>query len=269
MSSKILLSPSEVKLKEVLKDDAMVSELCEERGADVLIYSPSGLLGIQRKAVPVDFTQSMIDGRFARSLPLMVENCTFCRVVCEGRFTYWPDGTLFIGKDRKGKRIPSRFTRNSIHGMLNDIEFIYGITIRYTENVEDTVRYIESLQRYLDAKKHVSLFKRPKATGAWGVPSRKDIHLWITQSFQGIGVNTADKIVSYFGRAPFRWTCSAQELSKAANVSLVKADEWINCLEDKLAHESSKPMSGSRVSEEKTINDLRRMLMDGRRKSQT
>ncbi len=265
MASKLLLSPSEVKLKEVLKDKAITSELCEEKGADILIYSPSGLLGIQRKSLPGDFIQSMTDGRFARALPLMTENCTFCRVVCEGKFTYWPDGTLFLGKDRKGKRIPSRFTRNTVHGMLNDIEFVYGIPIRYTENVDDTVRYIESLQRYLDSKKHVSLFKRPKATGAWSVPSRKDIHLWIMQSFQGIGVNTADKIVSHFGRAPLRWTCSSHELSKAANVSLVRADEWINCLEDRLSKEPSKPVSGSSASGEKTMNDLRRMLMDGKR----
>lgn len=269
MSSKILLSPSEVKLKKLLKDDAIVSELCEEKGADILIYSSQGLLGIQRKSLPGDFIQSMTDGRFARSLPLMTEHCTFCRVVCEGSFKFWVDGTLFLGMTKDRKRIRSRYNREAVHGMLNDIEFIYGVMIRYTESVEDTVHYIKSLQRYLDSKKHVGLFRRPKAQGNWGVPSKRDIHLWILQSFQGIGVNTADKIVQRYGRAPLRWNCTAKELSTIAGVRFKQAEEWINCLESSVdtkenVHSTNTGSVCTGNVDTDSISSLRRKLMNSR-----
>lgn len=261
MPSKILLSPSEVKLKKFFKEDAITSGLCEEKGADVLIYSDNGLLGIQRKSLPGDFISSMTtDGRFARSLPLLTNSCVFCRVVCEGKFKYWPDGSLFIGMDKGGRRIPSRYDRDHIHGMLNDIEFMYGVQIRYTESIEDTVHYIKSLQRFLDAKKHVGLFTRPKAQGKWGAPANKDVQLWLLQSLPGIGVVTADKIITYFGHMPIRWTCSTEELAHAANVQTKRAEEWISCLESNVNITNK---SVNKSGQEHSFGDLRQLLRKG------
>ncbi len=261
MASKVLLSPSEVKLKKAFREEALTSALCEEKGADVLIYSDNGLLGLQRKHVPGDFISSMTtDGRFAKSLPLLAAGCTFSRVVCEGVFKYWPDGSLFLGMTKDGKRIPSHYDRDHIHGMLNDIEFMYGIQIRYTESIDDTVRYIRSLQRFLDAKKHVGLFTRPKAQGKWGVPTTKDIRLWLLQSFQGIGVQTANKIINHFGDAPIRWTCTPQELANVCHVQIKYAEEWINCLTRNV---SITYENASNVSGEHSLDDLRQLLRKG------
>lgn len=230
MASKILLSPSETALKKALGDDSMISTLCEEKGADILIYSERGLVGLQRKSVPNDFITSFTDGRFARLLPLLTTNCAYYRVICEGRLKFWPDGTVHMGVTKRRERIKSRFNRSHIHGMLNDLEFMYGIQVHWTEDIDDTVRYIQSIQRFMASDKHVGLFTRPKAQKSWTVRSTEDIHLWILQSFDGIGVNTASKIIDHFGKAPLRWTCSVDELSKIPGVTTKAAKNWVSCL---------------------------------------
>ncbi len=233
---KILLSPSETKLAEALGNEAMVSSIPEEYGADILIYSESGLLGMQRKAVPNDFTSSFTDGRLAQSLPLLVKHCKFFRLVCEGHFKYWPDGTVDLGMTRDRKRVPSRFTRAHIHGMRNDIEFIYGVMIRDTDNLDDTVRYIKSVRTYLSKSKHVGLYSRPSAKGNWYVPTAKDVHLWLLQSFPGIGPSTADAIIAHFSdTVPVQWTCTLEQLMSVSGLSNKRAQE----LWDSLPHAKS------------------------------
>lgn len=231
MAIKSLLSPSEVQLTKALEDEAMVSPLPEEKGADVLLYTGSGLVGMQRKAVPSDFIDSFTDGRLARSLPLLVRGCKFTRLVCEGRFKYWPDGTVDLGMVAKGKRVPSRYTRAHIHGMLNDIEFVWDVKVHWTDDLEDTVRYIRSVRDFLSRKKHVGLYSRPSAKGAWYVSTAKDLYFWILQSFPGIGPNTADAIVAHFdGNIPMQWTCTLEQLASVSGLSVKRARELWNSL---------------------------------------
>lgn len=230
MASTVLLSPSEVDLSKALGSEAVTSPLCEQKGADILIYTDSGLVGLQRKQVPNDFLDSFGDGRFARLLPLLTKHCAFYRVVCEGQFKYWPDGTVHLGMFKGGKRIPSRYTRRHVHGMINDLEFVWGIQIHWTDGIEDTVNYIHSVQQFMDAKKHTGLFTRPKAKGLWYVPTARDIELWILQSFPGVGVKTADAIIKHFGCVPLKWSCSAHELAQVERVGVKKATELMSYL---------------------------------------
>lgn len=230
MAIRVLLSPSEVSLAGILKDEAISSPLPEEHGADILIYSRHGLVGIQRKEVPSDFISSFTDGRMTRATSLLQQNCTFTRMVCEGCFRYWPDGTVHLGMTRGKKRVPSRFTRKHIHGMLNDIEFVKGIMIRWTDDIADTVEYIRSVVRFLEGSKHTGLYNRPSAKGAWGVPTAKDIHLWLLQSFSGIGPATADNIINEFGGIPLRWTCTFEELVSVPGLRKERAIEMYNAL---------------------------------------
>lgn len=268
MASKILLAPTENSLKQELGKDAIISSLCEEKGADILIYSSKGLVGLQRKSVPNDFISSFTDGRFARLLPLLTSSCSFYRVVCEGSLKFWPDGTVHLGMTKSHKRVPSRFNRSHIHGMINDLEFIYGIQVHWTEDVKDTVRYIESIQRFMSADKHVGLFTRPKAQSAWIVPSNEDIHLWILQSFNGIGVSTASKIIEKFGKAPLRWTCTIDDLCSIPGVSVKAASQWLSCLNnteiDKIQRDKrplfanfSNKLAGQRSSAQNTASSTK------------
>lgn len=224
MPTKLLLSPSETALAGVLGEAAITSSLPEEHGADILLYSKRGLVGFQRKSIPNDFITSFTDGRMSRSMSLLTQTCTFTRLICEGVFRYWPDGTVHLGTMKHNKRVPSRFTRKHIHGMLNDIEFVRGVMIRWTDDIADTVRYIRSVAEYLEGKKHLGLYTRPSAKGNWGAPTAKDTELWLLQSFPGIGPSIADSIVSKFGgRVPLAWTCSLDDLVSIPRLSKERA----------------------------------------------
>ncbi|GAH60456.1 unnamed protein product, partial [marine sediment metagenome] len=119
---KALLSPTENDLSKALGDSAITSSIPEEKGADILLYTKQGLIGIQRKAVPHDFISSIEDGRMARSTTLLQSTCEFRLLLCEGRFRYYPDGRLDLGP-----RIPSHYTIKHLRGMLFDIRFVKNV----------------------------------------------------------------------------------------------------------------------------------------------
>ncbi len=255
MAIRVLLSPSEVALAAIMKDEAITSSLPEEKGADILVYSKHGLLGIQRKEVPNDFISSFTDGRMSRSMSLLTQYCKFTRLVCEGCFRYWPDGTVHLGMTKGRKRVPSRFTRKHIHGMLNDIEFVRGVMVRWTDDIADTVMYIRSVVRFLEGERHTGLFTRPSAKGAWGAPTAKDTYLWLLQSFPGIGPTTADNIVSRFGgQIPLQWTCTQEELASVQGLSKARAKTMWEALS------SMNKLSVGPSSYDSTIGGLRKLI---------
>jgi len=266
MAIKFLLSPSETKLAEKLGEDAITSSIPEQKGADILLYSPDGILGWQRKQVPNDFISSFIDGRFARLLPLLTNNCAYCRIIHEGEFKYWPDETVHLGmmmRNGKRARIPSRFTRNHIHGMLNDIEIIWGVPIRVTVDIDDTARYLKSVRTFITAKKHVGLYTRPKLKGAWYVPSAQETQLWLLQGFGGIGPSTADKIIKHFGRIPLKWTCSTEDLMSISGISRKDAQTWVdilNAIPKNIANANAEERVKAMMQSEGDFDALRRRL---------
>lgn len=203
----VLVSPTDDDLAAILKGKAITSIIPEQKGADVLIYTPQGLIGLQRKEVPHDFIASFTDGRMSRETTLLAEHCKFRWLVCEGRFRFYPDGKLVV--DRKE---PSRFTRAQVYGMLLDVKLIKDVNILYTDDLEDTAFLIKVLIDFMSAKKHLGLYSRPSAKGDWYVPTTEDLHLWLLQSFPGIGPSIADDILKHFGGIPLRWTCTLDEL---------------------------------------------------------
>lgn len=221
MTVSLLLSPTEKTLRQCLGDRAITSLLPEEKGADVLIYTKQGLCGIQRKEIPHDFIASFTDGRMARETALLKKHCRYRLLLCEGRFRYFPSGHLAV--DRK---VPSRFTRRQVRGMLFDVRYIQGVEVDYTDNVEDTALYIAWLAEYMSKGKHLGLFSRPSAAGTWGVPTAKDIELWLLQSFPGIGPAIADNIIRHFGgKLPLTWTCTLDELCSVPRLTPKRARE--------------------------------------------
>lgn len=222
---KFLVSPTDSELSRRLKNEAIVSTLPEEKGADVLAYTKRGLLGIQRKEVPHDFILSISDGRLARETSLLKESCDWRLLLCEGRFRYYPDGKLAV--DRKE---PSSFTRSQIRGILADAKYIKDVDYDFTEDLDDTVSYIRGLTKYMETDKHFALYTRPSAKGNWITPTAKDIELWILQSFPGVGPATADSIVKQFGCVPLRWTCTLGQLCEVSRLSRKRAEYMFNIL---------------------------------------
>jgi len=227
---RVLLSPTEGALFEGFKGDAFTSSIPEQKGADVLLYTKRGLLGIQRKEVPHDFCSSFIDGRLTRETSLLADQCTFKIVVCEGRFRYYPDGSVVISK-----KFPAKFTREQIRAILFDIKYVKGVDVDYTEDTDDTIRYIKKIAKYFEQDKHLALYTRPAAKGVWYVPSSKDLDLWLLQSFPGIGPTLADSIITTCGgRVPLAWTCTLEQLQKTPRLGKRAKDLW-----NRLPHTSS------------------------------
>ncbi len=257
MATRVLLSPSEVGLAREFKDEAIVSNLPEEKGADVLVYTRAGLFGLQRKEVPNDFIASFTDGRMTRETSLLIKSCQFCRIIGEGRFKYWPDGRLVTGRINTVTRKPepSRFTRKHVRGMIFDIELIKGVLIDWTDNLDDTVSYIRDLAEFTGREKHLGLYTRPSAQGTWYIPKAKDIQLWILQSFPGVGPAIADNIIEYFdGEMPLRWTCTLEQLKSVSRMTTKRAEAMWEALS---TTESTIPRTSSLDSMRKRILESR------------
>ncbi len=224
MASKFLTSTTEGDLTDEFRDDAVMSTIPETKGADILLYTPHGVVGWQRKVLPGDFVTSFYDGRLARAIPLLKENCVFQRIIGEGKFNYYPDGTLDMGRLRGGKRVPTKFTENHILGMINDVQFVHDIKIDWTKDLKATVRYLRQTRTFLMETSHPGLFKRPNVKGVWVIPTSKDIELWLLQSFPGIGPAIAESIIQRFGgQVPLKWTCTFEELLNVDKVTPAKA----------------------------------------------
>lgn len=212
----VLISPTEPE-EAPSRLGGVTSSLCEQRGADYLIYSKAGIWGGQRKEVPHDFISSMADGRMARETTLL-GGLHFAEIICEGPFEYYFDGHLITSP-----KVPVKYTKTQVEGMKFDIRFVKGIPIVYTEDFDDTMNYIKHLERLLSAEKHLGLFRRPKAKGAWGIPTESERGSWILQGFSGVGVGLADKIIEHFGRVPLAWDCSYDELLKIPKIGVGRA----------------------------------------------
>jgi len=218
--STFLLSPSEVRLSELLGDRAIVSNIPEQRGADVLFFTKRGSVGVQLKEVPNDFLASITDGRLAKETSLL-SSCDFRLLLLRGRFKYWPDGRISI----PGRKEPSRFTEKQIRGLLFDIKYIRGIDHDYVDDYEDAVAYIIHLSQWLDKEAHGALLSRPGGPkGTWAVPSVEELQSWVLQGFEGIGPASADAIIKHFGGLPLAWTCSFEELASVPRLSRKRAE---------------------------------------------
>jgi len=224
--STYLLSPSEVRLSELFGTSAITSPIPEQKGADILIYTKLGLLGIQLKEVPNDFLASITDGRLARETS-MLSVCEFRLLLLRGRFKYWPDGRVSL----PGRREASRFTEKQVRGILFDIRYIKGVDYDYVDDYEDIVAYVKHLDQWMDKEKHLAMFNRPSGPkGTWTVPSVEEMQSWLLQGFEGIGPAKADSIISCFGGLPLAWTCSFKELMQVPGLSSRRAQYLWNFL---------------------------------------
>lgn len=224
----VLIAPTEVDLLKELGELAIVSSEPEKHGADVLIYTNQGILGIQRKKMPGDFISSINDGRIAREAPLLKQTCKFQLFLCEEPLKCYPDGTIMMAANFPGMKF---YTKARVRGAIFDIRYIMGIDVDVTDNVQDTAKYIKEIIGFFEDKKHYGLYVRPSAPSEWIRPTAKDIDLWLLQSFDGIGPTIADNIIEFFhGVIPIAWTCTLDDLKRVPKLSNKKAEQIYNML---------------------------------------
>jgi len=259
--STYLLSPSEVRLTELFGSAAIVSTIPEQKGADILIYTRLGLMGIQIKEVPNDFLASLSDGRLARETSMLAA-CDFRLLLMRGRFKYWPDGRVSL----PGRREGSRFTEKQVRGILFSIKYVKGIDYDYVDDYEDIVSYIKHLDQWIDKEEHLAMFSRPGGPkGAWVVPSAEEVQSWLLQGFEGIGPAIANSIIDHFNGLPLAWTCTSKELMSVPKLSPKRAQYLWNFLPRSGApiELPAKPVKVTADTIDDSLDRLRRMFKVG------
>lgn len=200
----MLVSPAE---PAVLRDLGRVSSRCESLGADFLILSPLGQIGVQRKAWRdlISSVQGRKGGdRLYREVHQLRGGVDIACLVIEGRPKWTADGEL---ADEF-----TTFTQGQWWGLIYSL-CLDGLWVVQTKDQRETVFVLRHLERWARKGKHTSLRTRPGPKGAaWGKVTSRDFraHLW--QSFQDIGEDTAYNLADAFERVPMRLTVGDKEL---------------------------------------------------------
>lgn len=210
----MLIAPTE---PVALKGLGKVSSIPEKHGVDVLMATRLGLVGVQRKEM-ADFFSSVHDGRLAREYPLM-QTLEIGVLLLEGPKRWSTEG-LWLG-DPHSRR---QWTRDQFRSYIMSVQS-KGIWIAETDSLRDTVTWIEGFHKWCSKDGHSSLATRPKPQGAWGKPESRDWNLFLAQSFPGIGVVQAEKLIDHFGgQLPIAWTCTREELAAAPGIGKTRLE---------------------------------------------
>ena len=202
-----LVSPTDRELLKLSNGRGISSTLPERYGADVLLVTPRGRFGVQRKKFPEDFFASVKDGRLMRELAQLAY-VEYRLLIPEGHPYFDASGHLLSEGN-------SKWTKASLRNLLRSVKLQHGVDVEWSENIEDTVAIITELESYMGDKKHKSLLTRPKGsreTDEWGDSSKRDWARYFLQGFQGIGPDKAEAIFDTFKKVPLRWTVSEEEM---------------------------------------------------------
>ena len=179
------------------------SPLCEELGVDFIIGAPNGLVGVQRKRIG-DLIASIHDDRLARET-LMRDRLWLSILLIEGRPKITYNGDILTG----GR---ARFTIDQLRGVLLSAR-LEGWWVDYTENTQDTIRYLHSLERWAKKPSHRSLHTRSKPPrNAWGKRKSQSQASWALQSVDGLSSELADRIVDASTGQPLVLTMGKDDL---------------------------------------------------------
>ena len=216
----IYLSPTEHGLRQLLPD-SIISSLCEANGVDVIITTPRGLVGYQRKTLK-DLFASLGDGRFAVELGQITTSrlLAYSFLILEyddSRKT--TDGLSYI----EAPFTVDQLRTLSLKCILN------SVPVLRSNDLADTVHVLLTSSRYI-ASNREGLLHRPKpATDTWGRRSNRDWGIHVLQSFPGIGPVTAGAIYDAFG-IPFTWSVTQQDLMTIPGVGKTTAVRLLHSL---------------------------------------
>ena len=226
----LLISPTEpASLRAELGEDiCIVSDEPERYGADVLTriwkYGQVITIGWQRKTYS-DLVASMIDGRvydFNR-----LRKLDFPFLVIEGKPHFTKTGLLFRSDGK-----PTKFTRAGLLNLERSAIFITGLIVRHTPDTKATAELILDDLEYIQHEKHLSLFRRPRPKGEWGITGLEEQRLFFMQGLPKIGAATAAKILRHNkGKIPMQWTVTADEMQKIEGIGKKTADALIRFLD--------------------------------------
>lgn len=199
----LLVSPAEPK---ALRRLGETSFAVEEYGADFLIVGEAGIIGLQRKQFPGDFLSSVTDGRL-HTVVMKLTATTLPLVLLEGQPQWTQDGELLHSHGAGLKRSTLRAMEWSL--------IAAGIGVQWSDNLADTVVYIEALMKWWAKDRHNGFSTRPGISRAneFGRPiPQRDWAMHVLQGFNGVGPSLAGRIYDEFKRLPLQWDVTRVEL---------------------------------------------------------
>lgn len=216
----MLISPTEQ--SHIFRPHGKTSSLPERHGCDFLIFTPSGPIGVQRKAIP-DLLSSLNDGRLAKELAQIQSShlLSHAILVIEGPLHWTNEGSLTISH--------TNFNKSAWYGVLLSLQTTGVVTLQ-TESTEETLSLLMYLPSYFSKRNHRSLHTRPKQRSSWGTTSNRSFAIHLLQSFSGVGPTTAEAIYAHMNGVPLQWTVTASELAEVPGVGKLTARRLLAAL---------------------------------------
>lgn len=199
------------------------SSLPERVGCDVVWMSPSGLCGIQRKAV-MDLIASVRDSRLGMELEQMLAaDLHIAAVVVEGAPTWTVDGEMLVKH--------TRWTLDQQWGVESSIQS-KGIWVLHSRTSTETCKLIERLyRRSQEAVHESSLLRRPgPQRNGWGKLTDKNTAIYLMTGIPKIGVELASRIYDHFGHSVVGLTVTKEQLMEVEGIGEVIADSIVRAM---------------------------------------
>ena len=211
----ILVSPAE---PPSLRSLGATSPLPETLGADFLIVTEGGFVGVQRKEVR-DLVASIRGDRIARELG-QSSGVVKMVLIVEGDWGWTRTG--------ESSAVPG-LLKAQYDGFCLSIQH-HGWWILDSRSMDDTKRMVGQIESWWAKGNHASLYQRPKSRAAWGTHRNREWGIHFLQGVDGIGTGLAGAIYDRYG-VPLRWTVDEDAMMQVEGIGRVKARKIIGCLE--------------------------------------
>ena len=179
---------------------------------DFKIFTPLGVIAIERKHFPNDFIASVDDDRLSRELAAMRSDSKYQILVIEGKANYTRKGNLIIG------RIETKWSLNGIKNLIRSIQFVEGCYIEYTDNMIGTATFLKDISAYFMTDKHLSLRSRQSLRTDWLIPTDKERLLYFYQGLPGIKYGRAIILAEAYPCPLLLYEASILDISKLKGI---------------------------------------------------
>lgn len=188
-------------------------------------YARGKRWGVQRKEVK-DLVASLEDGRLTRERGMM-GRVDFPVLMVEGEMRWTGDGVLMSRGGTGGYGRDYRY--GEIVGQLFGLA-AQGVWMWQTRDLDDTCRAIGELVKWSGKEEHQSLRTREPLVSTWGRPMSREYATYMLTGLPGVGPKLAERIVDRFGRLPWTWTVTREELLAVEGVGAKKVDMMMRAL---------------------------------------
>ena len=193
---------------------------------DMKLYTEAGTVGGERKRVPGDLLSSVADGRFAREILAMREECQFMVIFLHGVIRFYRDDVVRMGSRRRGRQ----WTRKGIRNLYRTLQWVEGCYLEYPANNTELVEVVEELQKYLDTTDHFSLKGRPGMKTDWVVSTYEERVRYFYDGLPGIGIISAKSLCSRFPSPLDLYQASVEEIMEVRGFGKPSALQVYNFL---------------------------------------